>query len=83
MKTKASVDVVHEKNGRNLEEIMSTRGNALVLKCDEKAKSERVKCFAEYENERKRAHRKYFMTCDSEILEKYVNEGVNHLQIIL
>ena len=83
MNTKASADVAHAKTGRNLEEITSTRWKSLVLKCDEKAKSERVKCFVDYKNGKKPATRKYFMTCDFETLEKYVNEGVNHLQTII
>ena len=62
MKTKEPIDVVHVKTGRNLEEMLSTSGKALALKCDEKAKSEGVKCFAEYRNERKRNRGKYFMT---------------------
>ena len=53
MKTKASIDVVCVKTGRKLEEIMNTRGKALVLKCDEEANPKRVKCVAGYGNERK------------------------------
>ena len=45
MKKKSSIDVARVKTGRNWEEIMSTRGKALVLKFDEKAKSERVNFF--------------------------------------
>ena len=82
MKTKESTDVVHVKTGRKLEEIMSTRGKALVLKCDKNAMCEKVKWFTEHRNEKKIARGKYFMKYDLEILEKSVNAGVIHPQII-
>ena len=62
MKRKPSADVNYAKTGRNLEEIMITRGNALVLKFDEKDKSERVKWFVEHKNERKGAPMKWHLT---------------------
>ena len=75
--------VIQSKNGRNLEETMRTRGNTFVLKCDEKDKFERVKCFVEFINERKRARGFFKIKHNSEILEKSVNEGVDHLRIII
>ena len=61
MKTKSSINVARVKTGINLEEIMSTRGKSLVLKFDEKAKSERVNFFEEHRNERKRSFGEYFI----------------------
>ena len=54
-----------------------------MLKCDENAKSERVKCFADHENERKRACGENVLNWSSEKLEKCVNEGFSPLRIII
>ena len=50
MKTKSSSDVAHVDTGKFQQQTMSARGKALVLKFDEKDKSERVKCFVECRN---------------------------------
>ena len=47
------------------------------MKCDQKAKSEGVKCFAECGNETKRDREKHFMEYE---FIKSLNEGVAHLR---
>ena len=54
----------HMKTGRNLEETLSTRGKTLLLKCDEKAKSEGVKRFGQTGNEIAQARGKHSMLCE-------------------
>ena len=58
------------------------RRKHLTLKCDERAKAERVKCFSEHRHKKIRVRGKFCIVNRTEVLEKSASEALKSMDTI-